>query len=134
MRGQVAFEYMIIVAVVFAFLIPIWIYINTVQTRTSTELILSYAKNAVEKITTAADLVYSQGPPAKVRLALYIPSNVQGSSIVNKTVILRVVTDSGISDIYSTSLANLNGSIPISEGNYWATLEAKDSFVQINVE
>jgi uncharacterized protein (UPF0333 family) len=133
MRGQVAFEYMIIVAVVFAFLIPIWAYINLVQTRTNAELTLSYAKNVVEKITMAADLVYSQGPPARVKLKLYIPNNVQESTISNKTVIMGVMTDSGISDVYSTSMAALNGTIPTIEGNYWAILEAKENYVQITI-
>lgn len=133
MRAQVAFEYMMIVAILLAFLAPIWIYMSGVQSQTSSQLALSYAKNAVQKVADAADLVYSQGSSAKLRVSVYIPSGVEGSTILNHTVRLRVRTGPDVSDVFATSKAVVNGSLPTTSGNYWVTVEAVGNQVQISV-
>ena len=133
MKAQVALEYMIIVAIVVAFVIPVWAYLSTVQTQTGMELSISYAKNAVKKIADAADLVYSQGPPARINILVYIPASVEYASITNGTIKLGIRTTAGVSDIFAVSRAELNGTLPTSEGSYWITVEAQDTLVQIGL-
>ena len=130
--GQVAFEYMIIVAAVLVFLIPVWTYVSGVQMQAGSELSISYARNAAEQIADTAGLVYSQGPPAKVNMRIYIPSGVEEINIIGKTIVLRVRTTAGVSDVFSISIAEMNGTLPSQEGNYLVTVEAKDGFVQIS--
>jgi hypothetical protein len=131
--AQAAFEYMVIVAIVVAFIIPIWSYVGSVQTQSSIELSLSYAKNAAEKLVETADVVYSQGPPAKVKLKLYIPKYVEAAEIMNHTVIFRVRTLAGLTDVHpdAESTALLNGTLPTAEGTYWVSIEAVGDVVQI---
>lgn len=131
-RGQAAFEYLVIVSLVLVFMIPIWSYVTGTQQNTNTELILTYAQNAANQIVDAANLVYSQGPPAKVRINVYIPYKVTNVSIINNTVKLEVVFNGEFSDIFAFSNARLNGSIPNKQGNYKIEVEATDNFVQIN--
>jgi uncharacterized protein (UPF0333 family) len=126
MKAQAAFEYMLIVIIVLAFLIPLWSYMITVNSEASDELVLSYAKNTVDSITSTSDLVYSQGPPAKVRVSVFIPSGIQQTNITNKTVTLTVVHSSGTTGIFSQSRARLNGTIPDSKGSYWLEIRAVD--------
>ncbi len=123
---------MIIVAAVLVFLIPVWTYVSGVQMQAGSELSISYARNAAEQIADTAGLVYSQGPPAKVNMRIYIPSGVEEINIIGKTIVLRVRTTAGISDVFSISIAEMNGTIPSQEGNYLVTVEAKDGFVQIS--
>jgi len=130
--GQVAFEYMIIVATVLVFLVPIWAYVSGIQMQAEAELSLSYAKNTAEQIADTAGLVYTQGPPAKVDMRVYIPSGVEDINIINRTVVLRVRTTAGVSDVFSISIAEMNGTIPTQEGTYIVTIEAMDGFVQIS--
>jgi len=130
--GQVAFEYMIIVATVLVFLVPIWAYVSGIQMQAGAELSLSYAKNTAEQIADTAGLVYTQGPPAKVDMRVYIPSGVEDINIINRTVVLRVRTTAGVSDVFSISIAEMNGTIPTQEGTYIVTIEAMDGFVQIS--
>ena len=73
MRAQTAMEYLSIVGIVLVFVIPIWAYLITIEQQTSTELSLSYSKNAARQIADASSLVYSQGPPAKLTFQIYIP-------------------------------------------------------------
>ena len=134
MRAQSSFEYMMIFALAIGFSIPVWIYISSLQQGAGEELSLSYAKNAVSQISSAADLVYTQGPPAKVRLDIYIPSRIEEINISNKTVNFRVSSSSGISDVFSTSVANLNGTLSNSEGMYSIYVESKGNYVQISAD
>jgi type II secretory pathway pseudopilin PulG len=131
MRAQAAFEYMVIVAIVLAFILPIWAYVSSLEQQTTTQLSLSYAKNAAEKLADTANLVFSQGTPARVEVRVYIPRGVEAVTIVNKTIDFKVQTDGVLSDVTATSSASLNGTLPTREGTYLFAVEAKNGFVQI---
>jgi uncharacterized protein (UPF0333 family) len=133
-KAQASFEYMMVFALALAFAIPVWIYVSSMQQSAGEELSLSYSKNAVNQITSAADLVYTQGPPAKVRLNVYIPSRVEMINITNKTVNFRILTSAGASDVFSESVANLTGTLSSSESTYWISVESKGNYVQISYE
>lgn len=132
MKAQIAFEFLVIVGIVFAFLIPIWVYISTLETQSSDELNLRFAENSVRRIASAADLVGSQGAPAKAVIEVYIPKLVTNVTINATTVRIRINTAAGLSDVFSTSTNQLNGSLPIEEGSYKVSVEAKSGFVQIS--
>jgi hypothetical protein len=126
MKAQVSVEFMIIFGIALGFAIPVWIYVYSMQQSAGEELSISYAKNAASQIASASDLVYTQGPPAKVRLNVYIPSKTE--------VIFRMASSAGFSDVFSISLAELNGTLSISEGMRWISVESKGDFVQITEE
>ena len=128
---QAAFEYLVIVSIVLVFMIPIWAYVTSTQRDTSTELALTYAKNTANQIADASNLVYSQGPPAKIRINVYIPYGVDNITILNSTIRFRLNVDSGITDIFAFSTAQLNGTLPKKQGYYWIEVEATDDTVQI---
>ena len=137
MKAQSAFEYLIIISIVISFLIPIWAYVLGTQQRTTDELSLSYANNAVSRIVDTANLVYSQGPPAKVTARVYIPAGVQRLIISSNTLIMTVRTGSGFSDVYETSIATMNMTEHLNEtlaeeGNYLLKIEAYGNVVQIS--
>lgn len=131
MKAQTAFEYMIIAIIVLGFLTPVWLYISQVQTQSTEQFSLTYAKNAVKKLAENADLVYSQRLGAKVKVGIYIPNGVEGINITGKTVIMKVYSSSGTVDIFETSMANLNGSLPADAGFHWVLIEAMGDYVQI---
>ncbi|MFH1445364.1 MAG: hypothetical protein ABIF08_02700 [Nanoarchaeota archaeon] len=131
MKGQAAFEYIMIFIIVLAFVVPVWFYLITVQTDTTTELHLTYAKIAVENIAEKADLVYSQGAPAKVTIKVYMPKNIINASIVSKTVLLNMKVNSHDTFVTATSTATLDGYLPQTEGVYIFEIEAIDGVVNI---
>ncbi len=124
MRAQAAFEYMLVVIIALAFMAPVWAYISSVKTETTDELSLSYAKNSVDKLASTADLIYSQGPPAKVRVNIYIPANVQGYDMINNTILINVSYQGVVMPVFADSRARMNGTLPLVEGNYWMKIEA----------
>jgi len=137
MRAQSSFEYLIIISIVIAFLIPIWAYVLNTQQGTTDELSLTYAGNAVKKIADTASLVYSQGPPAKVTVRLYVPGGVQEIFVINTTINMRVRTSSGFSDVYEVSTAIMNmtqgfNDTLLNEGTHLIKIEAVNGVVQIS--
>lgn len=130
-KAQAALEYIIIVSMVLVFMIPIWTYVSSMQSQTSVELALTYAKNTANQIADAANLVYSQGPPAKLKISVYIPYGVENVTIVNSTIKFTIWARPGYSDVFAFSNAQLNGTLPTKEGYYWMDIEATDNIVQI---
>lgn len=133
MRGQAAFEFMIIVIFVLAFLTPIWIYLSQIQTQTNDQFALSYAKNAVTQIAKKADLVYSQRMDAKVKMEIYIPGGVQEINISGNEINMRVLSSSGLTDVFATSIAQMQGSLPTQEGLYNVLIKAEGNYVNITL-
>ena len=134
MRGQAAIEYFVIAGMLMMFMIPIWVYIVTIQQQTSQELSLSYTRNTAKQIADAASLVHSQGSPAKINIKVYIPDGVTNVSIINKTIIFHVLTGSQESEVWYTSTAELQGEddISVNEGYYYFDIISHDTYVEIN--
>jgi uncharacterized protein (UPF0333 family) len=134
MKAQAAFEYMAIAMLVLGFLIPIWIYMTGVQTQSKTEMSLSYSKLAVERVAETADFVYSQGPPANMKIRVYVPSGIESYMITNDTIDLKVRYGSDLTDIFAMTKANLTltATFPTKEGTYWINIEAVENYVNIS--
>lgn len=133
MKAQAAFEYLIIAIFILMFLTPIWIYLSQLQTQTTDEFALSYAKNAVTQIAKKADLVYSQRMEAKVKIEVYIPRGVQEINITGNEINMRVLSRSGAVDVFATSIAQLQGNLPTSEGLYWVLIKAEGDYVNVTL-
>lgn len=133
MKSQVATEYLIIVSFVLMILIPYTLYLSNLTQSFSEDNTLTVASNSVQKIGQTADLVYSRGEPAKLKISILIPSNIEDISFIGKTMNWKVKTSSGVSDIYYNSVATLKGTIPKTPGYYDIIIEAMDSEVNINV-
>ncbi len=132
MRGQASIEYLALVGIVLAFIIPVWLYMTSLNTQTGNELSLSYAKNAAKQIADVSSLVYSQGPPAKVSLKLYIPSGVINASLQGNNIVFNVSVGNSYTDVFAVSSAPLNGTLPTEQGTYNIAIQAVGSYVQIN--
>jgi len=133
MKSQVAVEYLIIVSVAFMILIPTILYLNQSFIGYSDDNKLSKASETVKKIGQTADWVYSQGPPAKQTIEIFIPKDLEEISLNNKTVLFKVRTSAGVSDIFYESVAPLNGTLPSNSGYYFISLTAFQDYVNISV-
>jgi uncharacterized protein (UPF0333 family) len=133
MKSQVAVEYLIIVSVAFMILIPTILYLNQTFTGYNDDNKLSKASETVKKIGQTADWVYSQGPPAKQTIEIFIPKDLEEISLNNKTVLFKVRTSAGVSDVFYESVAPLNGTLPSNSGYYFISLTAFQNYVNISV-
>ena len=133
MKSQVAVEYLIIVSVAFMILIPTILYLNQSFIGYSDDNKLSKASETVKKIGQTADWVYSQGPPAKQTIEIFIPKDLEEISLNNKTVLFKVRTSAGVSDVFYESVAPLNGTLSSNSGYYFISLTAFQDYVNISV-
>ena len=132
MRGQAAVEYFVVVGLVVMFMIPLWTYMVSTQQDVGQEVSLSYAQTAAKQIADAASLVHSQGYPAKISIRVYIPAGVLNVSLAQKTVSLNITYRNLMTDVWSKSNADMNGTIPTNEGYYNFDIQSMDTYVQIN--
>lgn len=105
MRGQAAFEYLVMFSIVLAILTILTYYAQDMTQRSSEDVISSNAVIAVKKIAEAADVVYTQGAPSQITLSIYIPENIKNITFFNKTIDMKVNAGSGTSDLIAASKA-----------------------------
>lgn len=106
MRGQAAFEYLVMFSIVLTILLLLTYYAQDMTERNRSDIISSNAVIAVNKIAEAADIVYTQGEPSQITLSVYIPENLESIDFNNGFIIMKVRVGSGISDIFAVSKAN----------------------------
>jgi hypothetical protein len=133
MKSQAAVEYFTIISIALFLLLPLSLYVNELLTGYRDDTRLSLAKDLVKKLGENVDWVYSQGPPARVSLKVYVPEGVEEASLENKTILLRMRTSAGLSDVYYMAVPELNGSLPSESGYYSVSLVAYENYVNISV-
>jgi uncharacterized protein (UPF0333 family) len=106
MRGQAAFEYLIMFSIVLTILAILTYYAQDMTEKNSGDIISSNAVIAVNKIAEAADIVYTQGAPSQITVSVYIPENVNSITFIKNMIDMKIQVGSGISDIFATSKAN----------------------------
>ncbi len=124
MKAQIAVEYLIIVGVALMILLPLSLYLHQTLMGYRDDTKISKAWNSVKKLGQNADWVHSQGPPAKIRIEIYIPDDVVDVSIANKMILYRIRTSAGIKDVFYNTVPALNGSLPIYSQYYFISVTA----------
>ncbi len=115
-KGQTAFEYMAIVALVLAILLPLSIFVfNQTEAQTRGK----QAEIAVNSIANAANVLYAQGAGAKTIVEVYLPEGYSGekSLISNKIISIKYYVGKDLIEASAATKANITGSMPAS-GRY----------------
>jgi uncharacterized protein (UPF0333 family) len=132
MKAQVAVEYLIIVSFALMILIPYVLYLNDLSQSYSETNKLTIAKNSVEKLGRSINWVYSQGEGAKMEIEILVPDGVESIQFLNNTVIWKVRTSAGISDIHYTTVTNVTGNIPQTPGYKVVLIQAFRGYVNVS--
>jgi uncharacterized protein (UPF0333 family) len=143
MRGQAAFEYLMMFSMVLAIISLLVYYAQGMTNSSMDDIAVSNAVIAVNKIAEASNIVYTQGAPSQMTLSVYIPENLQSiivgnqtpSEFPNRMIIMKIRVNDGINDIFAVSKAPMQGNISIDSGT--KTIKVKtisvggDSYVNI---
>ncbi|MDO8339219.1 MAG: hypothetical protein Q7T16_01030 [Candidatus Burarchaeum sp.] len=122
MRGQSAFEYVVIVSIALLILFPIWVHVNNAVNDNRMELQRAYALNAVSRLKSAADAVYVQGEPAKFTVIVSFPPGVDSVTISNHEISIRMGNAAGTADAIATTLGPVSGTIFTGPGAHRITV------------
>lgn len=134
MKAQTSFEFLLIIVVGISILIPIVAYVSLYQVSYRDAYKIAMAKDAVDKLGDAAESIYIQGYPAKFSLTVSIPEGVVYSFVGERTVMLKLRTSSGETDVYSSPRANVTGIIPTTSGYHEMVVKNEKTYVNITEE
>lgn len=122
-RAQASFDMLLTFMIGISIILATILYVNSAQTEYSSSYKINAAQNTVNKIAEAADTIFLQGNHSKIVLTLYFPDGISKASVQDNTVMLKLVTSSGETDIYQTTKENVSGSLPKASGTYKITVE-----------
>jgi uncharacterized protein (UPF0333 family) len=131
MRGQTAFEYLMLFSLALTILAILVLYAQQMTERNREDIIIANAITAVNKLTEAADIVYTQGKPSQITLSIYIPEKVSSIEFNNNVITMKVNISSGVNDIFASSKAPLQGSISTTSGTRKIKVIAEENYVNI---
>jgi len=114
-RGQVGVEYIMLVALLLVFLIPI---VSYSLNESSYRIKVSQIENTISRVTKAANAVYALGPGSQDIVLVAVPQGVEGVEIAKNSVSLNVSLFGGISQFGYTTVGPVAGTLPIQPGTY----------------
>ena len=133
MKAQIGLEYMAVLTLMIALMIPLFYLANQKldTSRTSSEAVA-----AMSAIVSSADSVYAQSPGSKISTNVYIPMGYDNASsyIVDKTIVMRYNLANGIPyDAIGFTKGNIGGRLPPYPGYHIMTFTMNQSgWVLIN--
>jgi len=131
MRGQAAFEYLMLFAIALSILTILIFYSQQITERNREDIRITNAIIAVNKIAEASNIVYTQGKPSQITLSVYIPERVHSIQFISNMIIMKINISSGSSDIFATSKAPLQGSVSTSSGSKKIKVIAEENYVNV---
>lgn len=127
--GQAGIEYVILLGVLLFFFIPIIYYSLTESTL---QVKMSQAENIVNRLGKAVDAVFALGPGSAEIIPITVPDGVMSTLVGGQTqreIILNLTGFGGISEVHTSTRANITGSLPTTKGTYFIKVETLPSGV-----
>ncbi len=132
-RGQISFEYLIVVSfVVFIVLIILSValyYITSSRDQIKINQLVTFSN----KVISSAESVYYAGEPSKVTITAYLPEGVQSIQILENSLLFDLLTSTGTTVIAFPSNVPLDPVLDITfnEGLKRLTISADSNVVHI---
>ena len=131
-NAQVSVEYVMIVGFILFITIPLILIFYEHTSSTNDQVITSQVDMIAKKVVDNAESVYYLGEPSKTRIKVYMPTNVEDVIIDNHEIVFKVKTRSGITDISQPSSVNISGSISVTKGIHYISIESKGDYVWVS--
>ena len=107
-KGQVSFEYVMIVALTFAIIIPTTYLFYNYSKESSQEITDAQVTKLGRSIVDSSETIFYSGRGSKTVLELNVPGNVDSALIIDgKELVLNVTTTYGTSEIVFFSSVNI---------------------------
>ena len=139
-RAQVSVEYMAVMAMALAIFAVVWLFTTSSASQADGGASIASAKQAVGKLKDAADLVYTQGPPAQVTVPISVPRGTVLFNASGREVVMIIGSQAGNSTAYAVTYGNLSAHGLVEAGNSFGPLvvvvaavrKGPDVIVQMN--
>ena len=132
-KSQSSLELMITLSFGLIILLPIVVLAFIQIAASSSTLSTTEAQQTASKLASIAQVVGSEGSPAKQLVLIQVPQSVSNIYIgtpsggVGHEVVFVVSTDAGPSDVAAYTPSNVSGSLTESQGTYLVSVAAESS-------
>jgi len=133
-RCQASAEFVIVLGIALIVLLSILAFNQKTFTTSYTQFQSAKAQVALDDIANAAERLYQQGTGSKTRIFITMPNEVQFSLISNNTLRINMFAGTTNRDFYRGLPFNVTGTVPVAEGGYWLSLEARKDSVVVMIE
>lgn len=133
MKGQVSMEYLLIVGIAFAMVLPILIIFSFNLSDVNDKINTNQAYKVAKKIADTSEVVYYLGEPSKNTIRLNFPPNIETIQIENREITFGIRTSSEeILDVSAATSINISGNLSVISGNHYVVVQAHDGYVLIS--
>ena len=134
-RGQASVEYIILIAFLLVFFVPITHYSLE---ETNNAIKMSQINSFIERVSKSIDAIHAIGPGALKVISVSLPHGVESSELVNEgdfhEIVVRISYAQGISDVHATVKPTIGGEFPNRTGSYFLKIKCiNDTFVNISI-
>lgn len=131
MKGQSSIEYIILVSLILAALIPLIYYATS---KSSNEIRLNQADQTVQTIAKAADNVYTAGPGNREYIQVVMPTGVQSFTVNGRDIIMNLTIYGSFSQVHARSISSIRNTTPLprEEGTYNIIVRMTEKEVEIS--
>ena len=91
----------------------------------------SMAKNALSAVKEAAELVYSQGEPARGSFKINLPFGINSSTVNGTELSFTLTSRTGSFKVYEVLSFNATGKLPVNPGIHTIIVKAEENYVNI---
>ena len=131
-KAQVGIEYMIILGFVTLAVMFVLVLATIYSDQIKDKIKINQVESFSIQLINSAESVFFSGEPSKTTVSLYLPEGITEILISSDALIITLRTSSGENKRAYDSRVPINGSISLGEGIKKLSLEAKETFVQIN--
>ena len=108
-RGQSSLEYLLVVAITFAIIIPAAYLFYSYSKESSQDIIDAQLAKIGRDIVDAAESIYYSGQGSKTVLEVSVPDNVDSASIIDgRELVFNITTEFGTTEVVFFSSVNLS--------------------------
>lgn len=130
-RGQVGFEYIILMGFVTLVISGIFVIALFYSNSLDSQVNMAQVNNFAEKIVSTSESIFYAGEPSRTTIEAYLPERVTGIQISDNSLIISVDTPSGLNVLGFPSDVNISGTIVVSQGIKRIKITAHEDYVDI---
>lgn len=131
-RGQISIEYLVVVGFVVFLVISILGFAFFYSSNIRDRIRVNQATGFANKLISASESVYYSGEPSKITIRTYLPSGVKNIDVLDDSLIIGIITNSGLTTMAFSSNVPINGSISVAEGVKNIEVVAKEDGVEFS--
>lgn len=139
-KAQASTEIMITVAFVVTIMFPLLLIAYMQSANVSDQLAVLQAQQTATRVANYADVIGSEGYPAKMSVQVFMPQNINSIIVGNSTsgigheLVITVRTSSGPTQVVALTLTNIAGQLSniAKPGTYFINIHAEQNCTQVD--